>query len=98
MAKIMTVPNVYTGECVEAYWIPVQVNLNKLTKTGYVMFAAFASKASREASRPALAIHDYSVTPAQWEEFFSSSSTDIYGQCYRLAESDSFFATSRDDI
>lgn len=109
MAKIKATLNPVTGESVQAYWIPVQVNINKLDKTGHVVFLAFASKAARDAKMVPLASHGYAVDSAAYETYFSASAlsgagVDSYAQAYALAmatldtEGGSFFADATDLI
>lgn len=92
MAKIKTTLNPVTGESLQAYWIPVQVNINKLARMGQITFLAFASKAARDTKCAPLASRNYTVDNAAYETYFSASAlaaagVDSYAQAYALAMS-----------
>ena len=56
-----------------AYWIPVQVNLNKVQQTGQITFLGYSSMGARNALMAPIAGKQYTVMSADYAKFFQAS-------------------------
>lgn len=75
-----------------AYWLPIQVNRNKVEKTAFIVFQAWKDQVAREAGLYPIsgAQKTYSVTGADFDTYLADSvltgDTDLSKQAYLLAD------------
>jgi hypothetical protein len=91
MAKQMSFDTLIGMTCEESYWIPVQVNLNKVDKTGMVMFYGYANKAARDSAKQNIGQKSYTVNAAAFDKYFGPTAINPEGMnqflaAYKLAE------------
>jgi predicted phage tail protein len=92
MAKQMRFKSLTGVVCEESYWIPVQVNLNKIDKTGVVLFYGYASKEARDLGSLPVGQKTYAVSQEQFDLYFTANAinpegTNQFLAAYVLAES-----------
>jgi hypothetical protein len=67
----------------DGYWAVAQMNLNKLDKTGQVVFLCWVNKAARDAGVGPIAQKGYTITAEQFDAFFG---VDLFAGAFDMAK------------
>lgn len=92
MAKQMTFDGPDGVSHSSSYWLPVQININKIDKTGNIVFLGFHDSSARQARRQPIGARQYNVSPTLYDTFFSATAqqpagVDMYRSAYLMAMS-----------
>ena len=73
-----------------SYWLPVQVNLNKIDRQAHIVFYGYATQDSRNALKASLqgAIKEYSLSGDKYDTYFTTALMQKYdplAQAYKVA-------------
>jgi hypothetical protein len=91
MAKLMQMEDDRTGLMFESYWIPIQLNFDRISEVGQVMFGGYASKAARMQRRTLVGLKDYPINPQLYKMFFENAllvggEEALVKACYLMAD------------
>ena len=92
MAKQMSAKASIGVTCPSSYWVPVQINLNKINRTGQVVFYGYASLEAKRANASPIGQKVYEVSTSQYDQFFAPTALGPEGAnpakaAYLLADS-----------
>jgi hypothetical protein len=77
MAKKLSYTNPTTGTISpDSYWIPVQINLDVVSRRGIVLFCGWNDQAARSSGLQGIGHKAYDIDSAAYEMFFSPMAMD----------------------